>query len=147
VAGLRDILDEMADQIRTVLETANEVDVQVEPRMVFQAAPLTVDMYPGDPSRFAESRAMDDDGGYRITVRTRTSTPDHDATYDLLVATMDDEDELCVPLALIAEPTLNGMATSLDVTNATGLRLYETPDPSMAHLGWQFTAVVLPAKS
>jgi hypothetical protein len=147
VSGLRAIVDEMADQIRAVLEAVDTIEVQVEPRYVLNPTPLTIDIYPGDVSRDSASAAFDDDGGYLLTVRSRINTPDFDAAYDILLSLMDDEDDLCLAQALLDDPTLNGLASDLDVRDPTGLRAYETPSGEGAHLGFQFTTIVLPARS
>lgn len=147
VSGLRSIVDEMADQIRDTLQAVNTIEVQVEPRMVLNPSPLTIDIYPGDPARDAVTAAFDDDGGYLLTVRSRINTPDFDSAYDVLLSLMDDEDSLCLAQALLDDPTLNGHASDVDVRDHTGLRAYETPSGEGAYLGFQFTAIVLPARS
>lgn len=147
VSGMAEIMDAMADQIRGVVDDVTDVAVQVEPRMVLNPTPPTVDIYPGDSARLAESAAFDDDGGYLFTVRARVSTADQDAGQDLLVAFMDDEDPLCLGLALIADATLAGHAASVDIRDVSGYRLFEHPSGEGAFLGFQFTAIVIPAKS
>lgn len=147
MSGLRDIVTEMADQIRTTLDGVNTIEVQVEPQYVLNPSPLTIDIYPGDVARDSASAAFGDDGGYLLTVRARINTPDFDGAYDVLLSLMDDEDSLCLAQALLDDPTLNGHASDLDVRDPTGLRAYETPSGEGAHLGFQFTAIVLPAKS
>lgn len=137
----------LADQIRETVETVTDVDVQVEPNMVLSPTPPTVDIYPGDPSRDALSAAFDDDGGYLLTVRARVNTADQDAGQDLLIAFMDDEDDLCLGLAVVDDPTLGGHASSVDIRDVSGYRLYEHPSGEGAYLGFQFTAIVIPAKS
>lgn len=142
------ILTQMADQIRVTLEDVDTIEVQVEPQFILNPSPLTVDIYPGDVSRDAESAAFDDvSGGYLLTVRSRINTPDFDAAYDVLLSLMDDDDDLCLAQTLLADPTLGGYASDLDVRDHTGLRAYETPNGDGAHLGFQFTANVLPARS
>ena len=147
MAKLQALATEMAAQTRNVLEDAS-MTCQVEPRMVIIPTPLTVDIYPADQARDPNTAAFDDvNGAYLFTVRTRINTPDHDAAYDLLIQTMDDQDDLCIPLALLDDPTLNGNAQTLDVRDPTGLRGYERIDLTGADLGWQFTAVVIAANS
>lgn len=145
---MRDVLNAMADQIRSVLDAVDTVDVQVEPRMVLNPTPLTIDMYPGDLARHDESAAFDDIGGaYVFTVRARINTPDFDAAYDVLLSLMDDHDDLCLAAALYDDVTLDGWATSVDVRDQTGLRAYETPSGEGAHLGCQWTVLAFPAES
>ena len=147
MASLQTLATRMADQIRNVLENA-DMTVQVEPRMVIVPTPLTVDIYPADVARDSQSAAFNDvNGGYLFTVRSRINTPDFDAAYDVLMQTMDDQDDLCIPLALLDDPTLNGNAQTLDVLDPTGLRAYERVDGTGADLGWQFTCNVIAARS
>lgn len=148
VSGLVDIVTEMADQIRAVLVAVDEMDVQVEHRMVLTPSPLTIDMYPGDLSRSEDSAGFDDiSGAYIFTVRARINTPDFDAAYDILLELMDDEDDLCIAQALYSDTTLNGHATSIDVREFSGMRAFEHPNGVDAFLGCQWTVFVIPAKS
>jgi hypothetical protein len=148
VSGLVDVLDE----IQSVIETAyagGDLDVQVERRFLFTPTPPAVDIYPGDPSRDDSTANFDDElgnAGYRITVRTRIATGDYGAAYDWLLETMDEESDLCLPLLFVDE-SLNGLAMDLDVRDASGLRAYEDVPGAGAYLGWQFTLLVLAAKS
>jgi hypothetical protein len=138
----------MADQIRNTIEAVNTIEVQVEPQYVINPSPLTIDIYESDMARDDASAAFSDiSGGYLLTVRARINTPDFDSAYDVLLSLMDDEDDLCMATALLDEPTLNGYASDLDVRDQTGLRAYETPSGEAAYLGFQFTALVLPARS
>ena len=147
MASLQTLATRMADQIRNVLENA-DMTVQVEPRMVIVPTPLTVDIYPADVARDSQSAAFNDvNGGYLFTVRSRINTPDFDAAYDVLMQTMDDQDDLCIPLALLDDTTLNGNAQTLDVLDPSGLRAYERVDGTGADLGWQFTCNVIAARS
>jgi len=145
---MAEIMEAMADQIREALLSVTDVAVQVEPRMVLNPSPPTIDIYPGDDARDPSSAGFDDvAGGYFFTVRARVSTADETAGQDLLLAFMDDENELCLALALLDEPTLNGYASSLDVRSLSGYRLFEHPSGEGAFLGFQFTALVLPGES
>jgi hypothetical protein len=148
VSGLVDVLDEM----QAVIESAyagGDLDVQVSRRFMLQPTPPCIDLYPGDPSQDESTANMDDEfgnPGWLITVRTRIATADYDATYDWLLETMDDESDLCLPL-LFVDTTLNGHAMDVDIRNASGLRAYEDVSGPGAYLGWQFTALVMAAKS
>lgn len=116
--------------------------------MVLTPTPLTIDIYPGNLSRDAQTAAFDDvSGGYLLTVRARINTPDFDAAYDILLSLMDDADALCLALAVLDDQTLNGYATSIAVVDHTGLQLFEALDGEGGYLGFQFTALVLAAQS
>jgi len=149
-AGLIEILDEMAAQILAVLEDEVDFEIQVIPRMVINPTPPTIDMYPGDVARGLDSAAFGDTlGEYLFTVRARVSMADQDAGQDFLLRLMDDTDELNLADALLVDPTLNGLAASMDVRDPSGYREYLLPgtDPRGALIGFQFTAHVIAARS
>jgi hypothetical protein len=140
-----DLLDAMADQIRTALASVTDVEVQVEPRMVSTPSPPTIDMYPGDVSRGTDAAAFGLEGEFLFTVRARVNENDADANQDLLLAFMDDVNALSVAMALVDEPTLGGLASDMDCINPTGYVLY--PHGSETLLGFQFTARVIRSDS
>lgn len=143
--GLREILDAMVEELQAL--TASSFPMQVERGMVLNPTPPTIDVYVTDPPRDFDYAAFGDiAGGYQITARARVTTSDNDAGQDLLISFMDDTDELCIPAVFDAEPTLNGLASSMALVGCSGHRAYETPDGN-AHLGCQFDFLVLPARS
>lgn len=147
MATLGAILDEMADQIRAQLVSVTDVDIQVEPRMVINASPPTIDMWPSDPSTDPDTAAHADlIGAEIITVRARVSTADSVAGQDLLLALMDDEDDLSILIALNDDPTLNGLGR-LDVRNRSGYRLFPDPGGDGALLGCEWEVLVLKSHS
>lgn len=147
LSGLRDIVEALADQIRTTV-TDTDFPVQVEPQYVIVPTPLTIDIYPGDPARDADTAGFDEiSGAYVLTIRARINTPDFDAAYDVLLSLMDDSDPLSLAAAVFDDPTLGGFASSTDVRDFTGLRAYETPDGTAGYLGFQVTALAIPALS
>ena len=77
-------------------------------------------MYPGDVSRGTDAAAFGLRGEFLFTVRVRVQTNDADANQELLLNMMDDINPLSVPMALLDEPTLGGLAGSLDVIDASG---------------------------
>lgn len=144
--GLRDILDEITTAVRAELASLT-FPIQVERGMVLNPTPPTVDIYVTDPSRdFTTAAYGDVAGAYQITLRARVTTADNDAGQDLLISFMDDTDPLCLPLALLTDPTLNGTAASVDLVSVSGHRAYETPSGD-AHLGAQWDFIVTPARS
>jgi len=148
MAGLQDIITAAADQIRDTLVTANQLDVQVEPRWILAPTPLAIDVIPGTVGRDPETAAFGDiAGGYFLTVRARINTPAFDESYDILLALMDDNNDLSLAAAVADDETLNGYATSIDLRDFSGLQAYERVDGSGADLGFQFTVLALPAQS
>lgn len=147
-AGLVEILDSLATAVRDILDDVTDVDVQVEGRLVTNPTGPCVDMYPGDASRFGESSGMglfeDMGDGYQLTVRARVGTADNIAAQDLLLAFMDDTDPLSLAGAVTDDPTLNGLAASVDARDPTGFVRYGLGSEAEM-LGFQFTAIVLPA--
>lgn len=142
----------VAEEIVAVLEAAfasvTDVSVQVEPRRVFNPSPPTIDVYPADPFRILEGAGMGDvHGACVFTVRARVHTADTDAGQDVLLAFMDDDDDLCVARALLDEPTLNGYAMDLDVDGPSGYRVYVDPSGDGAYLGVEWQVKVLRALS
>lgn len=132
--------------IRNVVDQVTDVDVQVEPRMVINPSPPTIDMWPGDPATDPETAAFGESrGGLLVTVRVRVSPVDHDAGQDLLLAFGDDEDELSLINALTDDPTLNGHG-SLDVQNQSGWNLFPVPNGESL-VGFLIGVEVLKAQS
>jgi hypothetical protein len=149
-AGLIDVMDAMAAQITSALSvlSADNIDVQIVPRLVVNPTPPTVDIYPGSLSRETDSAGMGDVfGGYLLTVRARVATADNEAGQTLLLRFMDDTDALCLAAALTDDPTLNGNASSVSARDPSGYTLFPDPGGEGALLGFSFTAVVLPANS
>jgi hypothetical protein len=145
---LHNITVAMADQIRTTLAAVADLDIQVEPRWILAPTPLAIDVIPGDIGRDPETAAFGDiSGGYFLTVRARINTPDFDSSYDVLIALMDDGNDLSLAGAVMDDETLNGTASSVDLRDFTGLRAYERLGGDGADLGFQFTALVVPGRS
>lgn len=140
-----ELLEQMADQIRAAMASVTDIDVQVEPRMVSDPTPPTIDMYPGDVSRGTEAAPFGEEGEHLFTVRARVNENDADANQDLLLAFMDDVNALSIAQALFDDPTLGGLANDLDCIDPTGYVLY--PYGGETLLGFQFTAKVIRAES
>jgi hypothetical protein len=141
-ASLRQILDELAAQLVAFYEDSDP-PMQIEPRYVGRPSPPTIDIFPGDVVRDDQSAAFGDiSGGFFITVRARVQTSDNEANQDILVAFLDDEDDLCLAHAVLDEPTLNGYAASMSLQGVTGFLL----DPT-GLIGVQWTFLVIPGAS
>lgn len=137
-------MDELADQIRAIVVAVTDVDVQVEPRMVMNPTTPSIDIYPSPEAREAGTAGFSDlAGAYLLTVRARVDPSDHDSAQDLLLAFMDDEDDLCIAAAIEDDPTLNGLASSVDVVSSTGFGVFADG----AYLGCQWTVRIINATS
>ena len=148
MSTLAEIQDALADQIRTAVAAVTDVDVQVEPRMVLNPTPPSIDMYPSDPSMDPELAAMGDlVGGELVTVRARVSTADRDSGQDLLLALMDDQDPLSVLAAIHDDTTLGGVAATLDVRGRSGYVLFPDPGGEGSLVGCLWYVVIVKAES
>ena len=141
------LMSQMADQIRNALSAVTDVDVQIEPRLVWNPTPPTIDLYPGDPFLDAELAGFGEPDQPVFTVRARVQTADTDAGQDLLVALMDPEDELSVSVALEDDPTLDGLATDIYVQGQAGWAQYPDVSGQGALLGYQWRVAVMNARS
>lgn len=143
MATLAQIFDQLADNVRAITETIDDVDVQVEGRMVLNPTAPCIDMYPSDPSMDPETAAFADEiGGELITIRARVGTADHEAGQDLLLALMDDEDDLSLVAALTEDPTINGLG-KIDIRGRTGYALFPLPQGDGVLLGFLINAIVV----
>jgi hypothetical protein len=143
-ATLAEIMDALADQIWESINNVLDVDVQVEPRWVRNPTLPCVDMRPGDPSKDPDLRAFGElVGGELIEIRARVSAADTEAGQDLLLALMDDEDDLSIARAIDADETLGGVASTLDCRDRSGMD--ESLDGDVFWATWQ--VVVVKAKS
>lgn len=123
-ASSLEIREAMADQIRAhYAAEITDLDIQVEPRIVFNPTPPTIDLQPNTPARDADSAGFGEvDGAFRFYVRLRVAG-DEEAQQELLFAAMDETDDMCVANALLDDPTLNGYAASVFVEAPTGFEL------------------------
>lgn len=137
----------MANAIRDAIDGI-DWDIQVEPWMVLNPTPITIDIFPSDPPEDPEIAGFGElEGGRMFTVRARTNTPDSEATRDVLLALMDIEDEHSVHVALTDDQTLNGLANQVLVTGGSGLSAFPSLDGVGAYLGVQWTVEVLDRRS
>lgn len=140
MADLVALMDEMADTIRTALSDV-AFPVQVEPRMIFNPTCPSVDIYPANPSRDQDAAAFGElSGAYVFTVRARFNREDTDSGQELALALMNENDELCLGLALF-DSTLGGYANSVEVDDPSGFLNF---DP---HMGVTWRVSVIAAES
>jgi hypothetical protein len=147
MATLAVVLEELADAIRTSLASVTDVSLQVEPLMVLAPTPPCIDMYPADPSADENLAAFGElVGGELVTVRARVSTADTDAGQSLLLALMDDEDELSLAAALDGE-MLGGLASAVHLRARSGYREFPDLSGEGALLGCLWSYVIVKARS
>lgn len=144
-------MDQIAETLRDAWDSVEfagqEINVQVEPRLVVNPSPPTVDIYPADPPRDETLAGFGEIGAVALTVRARVSTADNVAGQELLIAFMDDNDELNVAGALWAGRLLDGWGEIKDISPPTGYGVYTDPSGQGAYLGVQWRVTVEPAIS
>ena len=139
-------MDALATQIRGYMADTTDVAVQVEGRMILSPTPPSIDIYPADTARDPDSASFADlNGGYLLTVRARVNTADAVAGQNLLLAFMDDADNLCLAEAIEEDQTLDHYAASVSVQAQTGFVVFPEPSGEGAWLGAQWTTLVIPA--
>jgi hypothetical protein len=147
MAALDLLLDEMADKIRDAV-AGSDWDFQVEPWLVLNPTTPCVDMWPGAPPTEDETAGFGDPVGAKVfTVRARVSSADTDAGRDQMLALMDVTRDESVIIALLDDPTLNGLASSIDLLTTSGLVPVPTLDGVGAYLGCLWTFLVVDVDS
>jgi hypothetical protein len=134
-------MDEMA---AIIVDALGENVDQVVPRLNLNPSGLSIDIYPGDPSRDTAAAGLGEvSGAWIFTVRARVDLGDPDASQDALLRLMDDEeaDELSVALALMDDQTLNGFATSVNVEGPSGYIAYVDSPGNMVGIEWRVTVL------
>lgn len=147
-ASLLDLIAELADTLREAITPAIE-DIQVEPRRTLNPTPPSIDIYP------AEQQFRGDDGegfgevsgSVNLTIRARVNTTDHDAAQDFLIELNDEISDIGVAAIVEEDQTLNGLATSVEVTFASGIGFYEDIPGTGALPGCHWTVKILRAFS
>lgn len=146
------ILDAMSSQISALMEAESPWKVQVHSRMLTNPTPPSVDMYPADPARDAETGAFGATAeeiaeGYWINVRARVATGDAGASQDVLLALKDDASSMCLTRAIELDETLGGYANDIALDSESGFVLFPTIDGGAVHIGVLWRFLVLPAFS
>ena len=146
--SLTNIMDAMAEQIAAAMEAADERS-RSSRGMVFNPTPPSIDIYPASELRDPATAGFEDlDGGYIFTVRARVSTADNEAGQDTLLRFCDDEDELCIPLALLDDPDARRVRDEpAHPRHQRATRSTPTRAGNGALLGCQFRVLVLKAES
>lgn len=144
MSTVADLKEQLANQIRAAITPAAYVDIQVEPRMVPNPSPPTIDIYPAAIATDPQTAGFGDlDGAYLFTVRARVQESDPDANQDLLDEFYDNESSLSLQVAIEADTTLGGWAIQAFVVDGskTGYAVYDEL------VGFQLTVFVENAPS
>lgn len=144
VSKIVEIMDELGAKLDAAYQGITPT-IQVSATPLANPTGLAIDIWPGFPSTGTETQAFGDIQGELIfSVRARSHLVDFDATMELLIALMDEEDDLCIAHALSDDQTLNGMASSVDVAAPGGIIPYANLfTGSNEHFGteWRTTVV------
>lgn len=106
--SLNEIMAAIAGQVKAALEP-NLAGVQVEPEMVSNPTPPSIDIYPADP--FLERTTFGPAGSYEATfiVRARVSAADQVGGQQLLLDLLDPRGDYSLLDALAADATFGGV--------------------------------------
>lgn len=140
-------MDEMGDTLATAF-AGSDLDIQVVRRMTFNPTPPCIDIYPATPFRADTTQGFGEVAGeFIFTVRLRASTADNEEGQDVILAFMDDADDLSVATALEDDQTLNGLASSVEVDGPSGFVPYGDSGAHGVQLGCEWTVTVVRAES
>ena len=81
---------------------------------------------------------------FRLVVRARVSTADHEAGQKLLLQMMDSESATSVVRAIKANKTLDGSISSMAIDSATGFGLYRDVNGDQAYMGATWVVRIMP---
>jgi hypothetical protein len=115
MATIAQVMDAMAAQLENELQPVSPVTLHIEPRAFSIAETPAIDMLIASPTGLEAGLAAYGDrvGGIPITIRVRVSTADLYTGEDMLLALMDDEDDLSIIKALDSDHSLGGWAQDL----------------------------------
>lgn len=152
MSTLREILEAAADQIRDTMEAESDWAIQVEPSMILNPTPPSIDVYPG-PQFYdlstggmgATFAAMDE--GNRMDVLARVSPNDNIANQEVLVELMDPASDMSLVQALYDDPTLGGLASDVVLESCSGFQPASRWDGGAVYIGVLWRFLVIPARS
>lgn len=112
MATIGQVMDAIATQLENELQPRTSIDLHIEGRAFAIAETPAIDMLVANPTGLEAGLAAfnDEYGGIPITIRVRVSTADLYTGEDLLLALMDDEDDLSIIKAIDTDRTLGGWA-------------------------------------
>jgi hypothetical protein len=150
MATIAAILDALALQISDQLADVTDIAIDVQPR-AFQAQTVPcVDMFVTGINALDQNIASYQDvyGGWPVALRIRVNPGDLYAGEDLLLALMDDEDDLSVILALDYDRTIGGLADTMNWGVWTGYQEFpNTLGGGEGLIGSTLPIVIVKAKS
>jgi hypothetical protein len=144
VPSLVGIMGAIADQIESDLGPIFD-GLQVEPKLVYNPTPPSIDVYPADPfleqtSYGTESREP------TFTIRARVSTADHEGGQELLLDLLDPRGPGSMLHALEDDPTFGGTIRDSHVREGSpsGFIVYQDAGGGGALLGaeWRLRVIL-----
>ena len=142
MSALTAIMDEIADTLDASLAADGW---QVVGRLNLNPTPPSIDLYPADPfgDDTLDGFGTPYDGLLAFTLRARVNVLDDDAAQETLLDLMDDESGNSPRVLLEDDQTLNGLASSVQVTRPSGYSVYTDAGGTGALLGCEWTVRVL----
>jgi hypothetical protein len=144
-------MDAIGTQLQTHLGDPVVEGLQVASRLVWNASPPTIDVYPDEEFQQGLGFGRGDNALF-FTVRARVNTPDHEGAQDLLLAMMDPQDSTSVSAAITAPgtsspaKTLGGLVENcVVVSGPSNFGVFVDPGPNAgALLGCTWRVQVIP---
>ena len=152
MSSLREILEAAADQIRDTMAAESDWAFQVEPSMILNPTPPSIDVFPG-PQFFdvttggmgVDQAGMDE--GIRIDVLARVAPNDNVANQQVLYELLDPESDMSLVQSLYDDPTLGGLVYDLHLESCSGFQPAPRWDGGMVYLGCLWRFLVIPGRS
>jgi hypothetical protein len=115
MATIAQVMDAMAAQLENELQPATDIPLYIDSRAFSAPGTPAIDMLIASPTGLEAGLAAYGDrvGGIPITIRVRVAIADVIAGEDLLLALMDDEDDLSIIKALDSDHSLGGTAQDI----------------------------------
>lgn len=146
-ADATQILGALASQLQTTLAgTADPAidGLQVNPRLVWNATPPAIDMYPADPFQSGIAFGVGNNE-IRFIVRAMVNTPDQDSSQDLLLLMMSPHGPASVATAIMSDTTLGGTIEDiLIIDSPSDFGVFADPGNGRSFLGCTWTVEVTP---
>ncbi len=110
--------------------------------------PPSIDFWPGDQVGTEESQGFGAVQGDEVvfTLRAFVNAADPDAGQDLLVQFIDDEEDLCIAHPLMDDPTLGGVASSVNVDPPSGYLRLDHEGGTLLGVQWRVVVMRLRAE-
>jgi hypothetical protein len=149
MATIAAIMDALAEQIDAQLSTVTDIQIDVQGRAFKAQTVPAVDMYPTGLNALDTTIAGYGElaDAWPLNIRVRVSPADVYAGEDLLLALMDDEDDLSIIACLYDDRTINGLASTMYWGAWGGFIDFPEPGGEGTFLGSLLPIVIVKARS